>query len=77
MIKISMREFTLNVAKYMERVHKGECFVIVKREKPIANILPHTPQKSKAGWSYEIPKKIVKGPGLAEELVEYRKKERS
>jgi len=72
-----MREFTHNIASYMDRAHKGEIFVIMKRNQPVADIVPHNKKRVKPGWSMEMPKLKVKGLNMAEEFVKFRQEERS
>ena len=77
MVKINMREFSLNIAKYMERAHKGESFMIMRRNKPIAEITPPHQGKVKPGWSLQMPKLKIKGLSMSQELTTYREEERS
>ena len=77
MVKISVREFTHHISDYMERVHKGERFVIIKYNKPIADIVPHQRKAAKQNWSMEKPKLKIKGLSLSKELVKFREEERS
>jgi len=77
MIKISMREFTHDIAEYMNRASQGEEFVVMKRNQAIADIIPHSKGKIKPGWSLNMPKKIIQNEGLSDELVKFRQKERS
>lgn len=77
MIKISMREFTHHISEYMERIYKGEKFVITKRARPIADITPHNQRRMKPGWSMEMPKLKIKGFSMSETFIKYREEERS
>ena len=54
MIKISMREFTRNVSKYVDLAHHGEQLTIVKRNEPLAKMGPIGHQKAQK-WSMEKP----------------------
>ncbi len=77
MVEICMREFTHNIGKYMERVNNGEKFVITKRNRPVADIIPHNKEKVSPGWSLEMPKLKIKGLSMSKELIKQRQKERS
>ncbi|VAW13691.1 hypothetical protein MNBD_BACTEROID05-1247 [hydrothermal vent metagenome] len=55
MIKISVRELSRNVSEYLDRVNKGEEFVVTKRNKPFVDITPHQETKIKPKWSQELP----------------------
>lgn len=77
MIKISMREFTRNVAEYISRVNHGEKFVITKRNKSVADIVPHKGDKIKPGWSTVLPRKKLKSKASASELyLKYKNEEK-
>ena len=77
MININVRDFSHNLSTYMERVKKGERFVVVKRNHPIADIVPHRAKNLKAGWSMKKPKLKLKGLSLSQALTKYRQQERS
>lgn len=76
MIKISVRNFTHNLSKYMDRVKNGERFVVSKRNQPIADIVPHHVRNLKPGWSMKRPKLRLKGLSLSQALIKYRQEER-
>ena len=77
MVKISVREFTHHVSEYMERAHKGERFVIVKRSEPVADIVPHRQESWQSGWSLEKPELRLKDVSFSKELLRFRQEERS
>ena len=77
MIKVSMREFTHHISEYMERVNKGEKFVIIRRNQPLADLAPHHSKRIKSGWSLEKPKLKLKNLSLSDELLKIRREERS
>ena len=77
MIKISVRSFTRHASEYMERVKKGEAFVIMKRNEAVADISPHDKKNNLSDWSKEIPKLKIPGLRMSKELINYRKQERA
>lgn len=77
MIKINMREFSHNIAKYIDRADKGEKIVLIKRGKPVVDITPHNEDPRKPGWKRKIDKIAVKGETFAETVTKLRDEERT
>ena len=77
MVKINMREFSRHLAEYITRANEGEKFVIIKRNKPVAEIIPHETKKVKPKWSTVMPTiKLKNGLSASEELIKMRQEER-
>ena len=77
MIKINVRNFTRHASEYMERVRKGEAFVIMKRNEAVADIIPHNKKDNMSNWSRKMPQLKIRGLSMSQELVNYRQQERS
>jgi prevent-host-death family protein len=45
---IQFTEFRNNSKEYFERIEKGESYIIIRKGKPVAQILPLTP--GRPGW---------------------------
>ena len=54
MTSINIREFSHNIAKYLRQVKQGERVVIMERNVPIADIIPHNQKISRPGWKRKI-----------------------
>ena len=61
----------------MQRVAKEEKIVITKRDQPIADVVSHRKQKTHPGWSLKMPKLKIKGLTMSQELLKFRRQERS
>lgn len=77
MVKINMREFSHNIAQYIERARRGEKIVLIKRRKPVVDIMPHNEYPKKPGWKREIDKIHVRGETFSQTVVKMRREERS
>lgn len=77
MVKINMREFSHNIARYIERARRGEKIVLVKRQKPVVDIMPHNECPQKPGWKRKIDKIHARGETFAQTVVKMRQEERS
>ena len=77
MIKVGIRDFTHNISKYLNEIESGENIILLKRNKPIANISPHNEGNTHPGWKREIKKIKVEGLSLTNELLKARKSERA
>ncbi|MBF0569787.1 MAG: type II toxin-antitoxin system Phd/YefM family antitoxin [Candidatus Omnitrophica bacterium] len=78
MVAINVRELTHHFAKYLGSVKKGERFVIMERDKPVAEIIPHWGAEKTQGWKRKIKRVKLKGPGLSasEMVIKLRQEER-
>ena len=77
MIKVGIRDFSHNIAKYLQEVESGKSIVLLKRNKPIANISPHNDNNTHPGWKRKIKKIKVDGLSLTDELLKTREAERT
>ncbi|HBO97994.1 MAG TPA: hypothetical protein DE315_00745 [Candidatus Omnitrophica bacterium] len=77
MVKINMREFSHNIARYIERACRGEKIVLVKRQKPVVDIMPHNESPQKPGWKRKIDKIPARGETFAQTVVKMRGAERA
>ena len=77
MVQINVRDFTRHASEYMERVRKGEAFVIMKRNEAVADVIPHHAKNNISNWSRKMPQLKIRGLSMSQELVNYRQRERS
>ena len=86
---VGMRELKGNLSRYMKRVKEGERILVTDRKQQIAVIMPVSiesheeklyglVQRGLASWSGGKPqgmpvRVLVKGPGVAEAVVEDRR----
>lgn len=76
MTTITAREFSRNIAMYLQRAGKGEQFCIKSNNNPIAHLLPCDKNNPKR-WSMKKPTLKIKGLCLSERFSQYRQEERS
>ncbi|VAX37554.1 hypothetical protein MNBD_UNCLBAC01-1945 [hydrothermal vent metagenome] len=78
MVEVNIREFSHNIAEYVERARKGERIVLVKRNKPVADIMPHQEKPKVPGWKREIKMiKLKKGAEtFSQTVIRLRQEER-
>ncbi len=76
MVKISMREFSHNIAQYIERACLGEKIVLTKREKPVVDIMTHNEYPKKPGWRRKIDKIPAREETFAQTVIKAREAER-
>jgi prevent-host-death family protein len=70
-VEIPSRELRNNTAGLLRKVEEGETFVITRRGKPIANLVPHHPENSH--WFtpdevVEVVERSAADPGLRSDL---------
>jgi len=75
MVSINIRELSHNLAHYLKKVKSGERIVILERNIPIADVVPHNINLA-PGWKREIKKISMTGESLSETIVKNRREEK-
>lgn len=50
MIKVSIKTFLHNFAKYKDKAKTGERIVVCEHKTPILDVIPHQEKITRAGW---------------------------
>jgi len=58
---VNIRELTHHFASYLRVVKRGERIVVMERNSPVADIIPHNENLTSPGWKRPIQKIQVKG----------------
>ena len=77
MVSVNIREFLHNYSSYLKEVKSGERVVIMERNKPIADLIPHNENIAKPGWKRPIKRIKIKGEAISETVVKNRRESRS
>lgn len=72
---VSIRELMHHFAKYLKAVKRGRRIVILERNVPVADILPHNENVAQPGWKREIKKVKIQGEPLSETIVKNRREQ--
>ena len=75
MTAINIREFSHNLSKYLRQVKEGEKVVLMERNVPIADIIPHNENISRPGWKRELKKISIKGEAITDTVIKNRSEE--
>ena len=75
MTAINIREFTHNLSKYLKKVKNGENIILMERNIPIADIIPHNENITLPGWKRTIKKVELDGEPFAETIIKNRRDE--
>jgi len=75
MVSINIRELNHNLAHYLKKVKSGERIIILERNVPIAEVVPHNVNTA-PGWKREIQKISLPGEPLSETIVKNRREEK-
>ncbi|GEM_PF-2455457 len=73
MVAVNIRDLTHNFSSYLKNVKSGERIVIMERNIPIADIIPHNPHVKQAGWKRSIERVKIKGEPLSKTVVRMRR----
>lgn len=76
MKSISVRELVHHFSSYLKIVKKGERIVVMHRNVPVADIIPHNENLSEPAWKRPIQKIHVKGESFSETTTRLRAEER-
>lgn len=75
MTSVNIREFSHHLSKYLNQVKKGEKVVLMERNVPIADIIPHNVHISRPGWKRSIKKLALVGESLTDTVIRNRRQE--
>tara|TARA_B100000745_G_C19950543_1_gene320877 strand:+ start:129 stop:359 length:231 start_codon:yes stop_codon:yes gene_type:complete len=69
MIKVSIKNFLHNFAKYKDKVKAGERLVILEHNKPVLDVIPHRDKVSHPGWKRDHYRLKNSSKNLGSDLV--------
>ena len=72
MTQVTIRQLMHGFSGYMKSVQKGERIVILNRNKPVADLLPHNENLSVPGWKRPITRIRVKGESMTRTIRRMR-----
>ena len=75
MTAVNIREFSHNLSKYLRQVKEGEKVVLMERNVPIADIIPHNENISRPGWKRDLKKIDLNGETTTETIINNRRDE--
>ena len=76
MISVNIRDLTHHFSNYLKEVKAGERIIVMERNTPVADIVPHHENVSRPGWKRTIDKIEIKGEPLSETIIKNRREER-
>ena len=76
MVSVNIRVLTHNFSRYLKEVKSGEKIVIMERNTPIADLIPHNKNVAQPGWKREIKKLYLKGEPFSHTIIKARKGEK-
>jgi len=76
MVSVNIRELTHHFSAYLKEVKAGERVVIMERNTPIADIVPHNENVARPGWKRKIKKIKVEGEQFAKTISKNRREEK-
>ncbi len=76
MVSVNIRNLTHNFSQYLKEVKSGERIVIMERNIPIADIIPHNENIAQPGWKRVIKKIKLKGELSSQAVIKNRREEK-
>ena len=76
MKSINIRELTHHFSSYLKIVKRGGRIVVMERNLPVADIIPHNENLFEPAWKRPIQKIQVKGESFSETTTRLRTEER-
>ena len=73
MVAINIRELTHNFSSCLKKVKAGERIIIMERNVPIAEIIPHNSNVKEPAWKRPIKRLKIKGVSLSETVIQMRR----
>jgi len=77
MKSINIRELTHHFSAYLKIVKRGEHIVVMERNLPVADIIPHNENvEAPPAWKRTIQRIRIKGEPLSKTVIRMREEER-
>ena len=75
MVSVNIRDLTHHFSRYLKVVKAGERIVLMERNVPVADIIPHNENLARPGWKREIKKVEIEGESLSQTIVKNRREQ--
>lgn len=75
MVTVNIRELVHHFSKYLKEIKGGERIVVLERNLPVADIVPHNENIAQPGWKRKIKKIKMEGESLIQTIVKNRRGE--
>ena len=76
MVYVNIQDLIHNFSKYLKKVKSGERIIIMERNYPVADLIPHNENVNQPGWKRPIKRIKIKGGSASETVVKNRREER-
>jgi antitoxin (DNA-binding transcriptional repressor) of toxin-antitoxin stability system len=76
MKSVNIRELTHHFASYLKVVKRGERIVVMERNLPVADIIPHNENVVRPAWKRPIQRILIKGESLSKTVMRMREEEK-
>lgn len=76
MKSINIRELTHHFSSYLKIVKKGGRIVVMERNRPVADLIPHNENVVTPSWKRPIQRIRVKGEPLSKTVEKLRNEEK-
>ena len=73
MVSVNIRELTHNFSSYLKKVKAGERLIIMERNSPVAEVIPHNENVTYPGWKRKIDRIKIKGETISETVIKERR----
>lgn len=77
MTTTTFTEFRKNARTFFDEVKKGKKVRILRRGKPIADLVPPSDSKATRSWKRNALRLVIKGVSLSDEILKDRRESRS
>ena len=76
MVKVSVREFSHDLAAYLKRAEAGEDLLITMHNRPLVNVTRHRSDKTLKGWKRPVKRLVLRADGIsASSILEESRRE--
>ena len=75
MVTVNIRELMHHFSKYLKEIKGGERIVVMERNVPVADIVPHNENVALPGWKREIKKVKIEGEPFVQTITKNRRDE--
>lgn len=76
MVIANVRDLLHHFSDYLEKIKRGERITVLRRNKPVADLVPHNENVAQPAWKRKIKRiRLKKGVSLSRAIVRYREEE--
>lgn len=77
MVMVNVRDLLHHFSDYLKKIKRGERITVLRRSKPVADLVPHNENVAQPAWKRKIKRiRLKKGISASEAVIRNREEEK-